>query len=311
MLGQRDLLLAPLLARHKIDVLSHSGPIWPMKKIRNIGWITDFQHLHLPEFFGESERAQRSALFRRMACDCHRVLLSSETAQRDLAMFAPDALHKSRVLRFVPEIDFAAAQTSLRDLEKKFAFHGPYFYLPNQFWIHKNHKIVIEALAELRKEGVHATVLATGSERDYRHPSHFPNLMAQVHSLGLTESFKVLGIVPYGDLLSLMRHSLAVINPSLFEGWSSTVEEAKALGKTILLSDLPVHREQNPRRGVFFDPANARDLASKMRAIITNSGEQTASDTFMHNDAYISERLRFAREYQNIVVELMGQDSLQ
>ncbi len=45
-------------------------------------------------------------------------------------------------------------------------------------------------------------------------------------------------------MLVLLAHAVAVINPSRFEGWSSSVEEAKALGKPLIVSDIPVHREQ-------------------------------------------------------------------
>lgn len=303
--GQRDMLLMPLMIRHKIDVLSHSGPLWPKGKIKTIGWIADFQHLHLPEFFSASERAQRNALFKRITCDCERVVLSSKTAQYDLAKFAPEALGKSMVIHFVPEVKLNAEQLSRNELEKKYDFYGPYFFLPNQFWIHKNHKVVIEALAELKKEGIHIKVLATGDQHDYRHPFHFQNLMDRLDSLGLSESFKVLGIIPYDDMISLMRHSLAVINPSLFEGWSSTVEEAKVLEVTILLSDLPVHREQNPSRASYFDPVNSRELASMLRAIMAGSdGRQAENIVPLNNNAYLSDRLRFAREYQDMVVQL-------
>jgi glycosyltransferase involved in cell wall biosynthesis len=75
----------------------------------------------------------------------------------------------------------------------------------------------------------------------------------------------VLGIVPYEHMLALMRYSVAVINPSLFEGWSTVVEESRALGKEILLSDIVVHREQNPPRGRYFNTHIADDLATLMK----------------------------------------------
>ena len=55
-----------------------------------------------------------------------------------------------------------------------------------------------------------------------------------------------------------MRQSVAVLQPSLFEGWSTTVEEAKSIGKTILLSDIPVHREQAPPRRAVLRPDRCR-----------------------------------------------------
>lgn len=304
--GQRDPLLSMLLARHKIKVLSHFGPLWGVD-IKTIGWIPDFQHFRLPEFFSEHERALRDEGFSRIAryCDC--VLLSSQAAQRDLADFAPAAVSKSRVLRFVPEVDAAAGIMPISALQEKYGFGTPYFYIPNQFWIHKNHRLVIDALAELKAKGVKATVVMTGSTEDYRRPGHYADLMARVERNGLVDAFKVLGLIPYDDLLSLMHHSLAVINPSLFEGWSSSVEEAKALGKTILLSNLPVHIEQNPAKGVFFDPADAHDLAGKMLTAMRNAEPHgPARNDLPYSESYKSDRLSFAAKYEELVLELVS-----
>ena len=61
-----------------------------------------------------------------------------------------------------------------------------------------------------------------------------------------------------------MRQSLAVIQPSLFEGWSTIVEESRSIGKNIIISDLDVHKEQNFRRSIFFKRNSYKDLASKI-----------------------------------------------
>jgi hypothetical protein len=34
-----------------------------------------------------------------------------------------------------------------------------------------------------------------------------------------------------------------------------TVEETKSIGKTIVLSDIPIHREQAPASALYFDPS--------------------------------------------------------
>jgi hypothetical protein len=46
-----------------------------------------------------------------------------------------------------------------------------------------------------------------------------------------------------------------------------SVAEALALGKRVLMSDLPVLREQKVPNAVYFDPADPQDLAEKMGAI--------------------------------------------
>ena len=61
-----------------------------------------------------------------------------------------------------------------------------------------------------------------------------------------------------------MYHSIAVIQPSKFEGRSSTVEQAKSMGKKILLSNIGIHKEQNPLRGKYFSPDNFQQLSNLM-----------------------------------------------
>jgi hypothetical protein len=54
------------------------------------------------------------------------------------------------------------------------------------------------------------------------------------------------------------------VQPSLFEGWSTVVEDARVLGRRLLLSDIPVHREQNPAGAEYFEPENVEALAALM-----------------------------------------------
>ena len=74
----------------------------------------------------------------------------------------------------------------------------------------------------------------------------------------------ILGKSPYQDVQALTIESKALINPSLFEGWSTIVEEAKSLGKRIILSDINVHKEQNPDGGIYFPVHDAEKLAKIM-----------------------------------------------
>src|SRR5690606_17136877 len=137
-------------------------------------------------------------------------------------------------------VDPAAARAAA----ERYGLPPTYFFLPNQFWSHKNHATVIEALALLKARGRAVTVAASGNPVDPRDPAHFERLTARAAALGVDDLFRPLGLIPYADIALLMRGSAALINPSLFEGWSTTVEEAKATGTPMILSSLDVHREQ-------------------------------------------------------------------
>jgi glycosyltransferase involved in cell wall biosynthesis len=58
-----------------------------------------------------------------------------------------------------------------------------------------------------------------------------------------------------------MRQSVAVLNPSLYEGFALTVGEATALGKAVIASDLPAHREHGTEGLRLFPPGDAAALA--------------------------------------------------
>ena len=132
-----------------------------------------------------------------------------------------------------------------------------FFYLPNQFWRHKNHRIVIEALHISKQKGYDLVVAASGKPEDHRHSHHYETLQSLVHSRGLADNFRFLGMVPRQHVFALMRACTALVNPSLSEGWSTTVEEAKLLGVPMLLSNLRVHMEQAGDSARYFDPQAA------------------------------------------------------
>ena len=70
----------------------------------------------------------------------------------------------------------------------------------------------------------------------------------------------MLNVIPYIDMVSLMYYSIALINPSKSEGWSNTVEQAKAMNKKIILSNIDVHIEQRDKNCIFFKPNNFKQL---------------------------------------------------
>ena len=246
----RDLVEERWLARARIDVLSHGGPLG-RTRVPWIFWVPDLQHRRFPEFFGRFERRLRDSIYRGALRDAAVVITSSTSARDDLVRAYGTSGAPMRVLHFVssPRVDEARLPT-----REQLGAPPRYFHLPNQFWKHKNHAVVIEALASAPE----VVVLATGASEDYRNPGHYEALMTRVRRLGLSDRFRHLGMVSHDELVALMRHSVAIINPSLFEGWSSTVEEAKSLGKRVLASDIAVHREQAPERGSFFPPTTRR-----------------------------------------------------
>lgn len=293
-----------------VDVISHvQTGVSQSPKIPTISWISDFQHIHLPELFSEEELKYRNEIFASMAKYSQIVLFSSENALNDFKNFAPEYVSKGRVLHFVAIPDdsiYEKTDEIKAQVIEKYDLPSRYFYVPNQFWIHKNHKVVFEAVSILKKQGIDINIVFTGNTNDYRNPNHFNDLMNFAKENNMEKNVKVLGLVDLIEVYYLMRNCVSIINPSFFEGWSSTVEEAKSLGKNIILSSLNVHKEQNPPQGVYFDPKNPQELAE----ILKKKWESGTFGPDYELEKQAREKLEgrieeFGKEYQKIIMEVL------
>ena len=88
-----------------------------------------------------------------------------------------------------------------------------------------------------------------------------PKIQNFISENNLENNYRYLGVIPFKDVLSLIYHSTAIINPSKFEGRSSTVEQAKSMSKKIILSNINIHKEQKPENANYFDPNNYKQLS--------------------------------------------------
>lgn len=296
-----------LLERHDIAVLSHSGHLGRYRGVPALGWVPDLQHRHLPELFDRRTLAFREQRYRLLARFATHLVVSSEQGERDLIDLSSRAAGKTTVLRFVIDPVPRAEQPGREELAARYGIDGPFLYLPNQFWVHKNHRLVVDALALLRARGQPVRVVATGTPIDRRRPEHYGDLLAHVRTVGVEQDFRVLGVVPYPHVAALIRESVALINPSRFEGWSTTVEEARSVGTRVLLSDIPVHREQDPPGGAFFDPDDAEGLVDLIWDAWARDDRGADRRLEEEAEAALPERRRaFAQTYAGAVHATLG-----
>jgi glycosyltransferase involved in cell wall biosynthesis len=231
---------------------------------RAVGWIPDFQHQYLPQYFSAQELKERETAFSRLARFAPLVVLSSKTAAADFARLYPDMTAKSRVLSFKSVMRQEWFEGNPVEIQRKYNLPERFFLISNQFWQHKGHLTVINALKLLKDRGLKPVVVCTGELNDYRQPQYGTRVLENIDSFGLSEQVVLVGLIPKLDQIQLLRRSLALIQPSQFEGWSTVVEEARCLGKAIILSDFPVHVEQNPPKSRFFECHSASALAEIM-----------------------------------------------
>lgn len=259
----KDVLMSRIVKENNIDVIFPS--YLKSGKAKSIYWMPDFQFMHLPNFFTKQAIKSFNIKLPKYFNLADSIVLSSQDAKNDFEKFSPEFLYKTRVMRFVAHVPENVYEQSVDDISKLYNIPKKYIYMPNQFWAHKNHMVVFKALNILKERGITPFLVLTGNPVDVRNPSYLAGILEEISKLGIRNQVAILGLIPHQFVYSLMRHADFVINPSLFEGWSTTVEECKSLGKKMILSNLNVHREQNPSNSVYFDPHNAEQLANKIK----------------------------------------------
>ena len=273
---------------------------------RSVGWIPDFQHLHLPQFFSAAERAGRDRQFADVAARCEAVILSSHDALQDFQKFAPYAIAKAKVLPFPSLFAFSPPSGDPRSAVTKYHLPEKFALVVNQFWAHKNHALVIQALSILRSQGLRIPVVMTGLPNDPRdlQNSTLSALLQQIAAEQLQDQVLILGRVPYADLVSLERSTSVLIQPSRFEGWNTSVQDLKALGRPMVCSDLAVHREQAPGCLGFFGCDDAAALAGLLAKAWP--ALQAGPDRQAEGLAIAAEQ-EFARAHGTSLLALCGQ----
>ena len=237
--GARD-----LFAERDIDVFF---PIVPCENSYTpyVFWLPDFQYLRRPDLLSQEMCQYYESYFRSNVERASRVILSSDDAKQDFIKVYPDHVDKARVVKFCSIPDDNWWELNPNQVAKKYDLPDRFFIVCNQFTKHKNYLTLVNALSHLRKSGhENICIVCTGSHYDHRNENYIEQVRSLISDYHLEDQIYILGMLPRSEQIALIRKSIAVLQPSLFEGWSTVIEDAKTLGKVVIASNLLVNQEQ-------------------------------------------------------------------
>lgn len=259
-----------------------------------IFWIPDMQEKYYPQFFSEQEIEHRANQYRLIGEKGKIVVFSSNMAKLDFETNYPEFDIKKFVLKFAVHHQ-KINENNFAELSKVYSLkESSYFIISNQFWVHKNHLVAFKAASILKQRNIEITIVCTGYISDNRNPAYYDEIESFIKKNQLEKNIRLVGFVHREDQLLLLKKSIAVIQPSLFEGWSTIVEDAKCLGKHLIISEFPVHREQVSNNADFFDPEDELQLAEILQRRIIEKPKDYNSDYFLNQVA-------FGKDFMNIL----------
>jgi len=217
---------------------------WPITRYsrRSIFWIPDCQDIEMPAFFSDTEIQQRFESRREAISASRAIFFSSFTARNVFADNFGEIRNIAGVIRFtISPNEEGDLTTASRPSSCADCLSDGFFYLPNQWWIHKNHEYALNEFLQYRKRGGKRHLILTGSEDDYRWPGYRQKISNLV---SMDTGIHNRGFVDRAEQKALFVYSEALIQPSLYEGWSASIEEALSYGTPIISSNIPILREQ-------------------------------------------------------------------
>jgi glycosyltransferase involved in cell wall biosynthesis len=230
---------------------------------KQIYWKADFQENYYPQYFKPNEIDYVKQYFAHVSNLPKALLLfSSNDAKNDFQKFYPGFTNQIYIYRFISHLS-STSNLSFDEIKKRFTIDKPYFIVCNQFWPHKNHRVILEALKLIKeqKADLPFQFVFTGKTTSTRGDEYFKQLVKTIEEFNLVQDIKITDFIEREVQTELMKNCIAFVQPSLFEGWSTVIEDAKALNKYVISSDLRVNIEQIAQNVSFFNPRDAKQLA--------------------------------------------------
>jgi glycosyltransferase involved in cell wall biosynthesis len=272
---------------------------WNFGSIPSVAAVYDLQHRAYPEFFPAAEFAERQRCLEFHKQRAVFIVISNFVRDSMIAQvgIAPDAVFTAyiRLHARMPQVDAGVVRLCLHKLQLT---ERRYFVYPANFWRHKNHEMLLTAFAMARagKLPLDIKLVCTGSP-DER--------MAEVadasEALGLSDFVIFPGFLADAEFAALLRSSIGVVFPSLYEGFGMPVIEAMAAGSPVACSDRASLPEIAGDAALLFDPRKPAAVAEAMSRLATD--EELRSDLIAKGQRradQFSQVEEMAREYWGV-----------
>jgi glycosyltransferase involved in cell wall biosynthesis len=229
---------APLWSGCRTVVTAHD--LIPLRFPRRGSPLTLYCRYYLPQVLRQAEH----------------IICNSEATRRDIYQFFGAPPGEATVI----PLAYDASHYRFLDLPRQ-----PYFLYVGSHYTYKNLGRLIEAFAQTK---LPETKLRIAGVPDLRYT---PSLQAQAQALGLGGRVQFLAYVPYEELPQLINQAIALVFPSLWEGFGLPVLEAMACGTPVITSNLSSLPEVAGDAALLIDPYNVGALAEAMTAVARDS----------------------------------------
>ncbi|MBD2297074.1 glycosyltransferase family 1 protein [Nostoc sp. FACHB-190] len=230
---------APLSAECTSVVMFHD--LIPLRFPKRFSPITFYQRYYVPQVLKQTRH----------------IVCNSQATADDIVSFYQVPANK------ITPIPLAHDRTHFRHLN--LPTRNYFLYIGRQD-PYKNLQRLISAFAALPNHQDYELWLAGPNDARYT-----PILQLQVEELGITHQVKFLNYVDYQELPIIINGAIALVFPSLWEGFGFPVLEAMACGTPVITSNLSSLPEVAGDAAILVNPYKITEITEAMQSIATNS----------------------------------------
>lgn len=226
--------------------------------------IHDLMHRYerrFPEVSGNGEFRRRERNYRNICAWAKGVLVDSGTGLQQLSESYPIARERIHTLPYIaPEYMFAPRPPE--GFEQRYTLPAKFLFYPAQFWAHKNHEKLLQALGLLKSELPDLKLVLAGSKKN-----GYGAAQQLVAELKLSDDVLFLGYVPDADMPELYRRARALVMPTYFGPTNIPPLEAFVAGCPVAISGVYGMKEQCGDAALYFDPESLQEMSESIRRL--------------------------------------------
>jgi glycosyltransferase involved in cell wall biosynthesis len=248
-----DALLCPLVTLEPREVL-----------IPSFVAIPDVQHEVYPDFFDPATLAVLRELYPASVASASGVFTISEYSKQTLIKAYGVDAEKVVVTYLAADEAFRVRYDveRRREVRRRYGVPARYVLYPAITWPHKNHLTLLRAVQRFNDRHPPVSLVLTGSAAGAA-----ADVEREIGHLGLEAWTHRLGYVPQQDLACLYQDALALIFPSLFEGFGLPILESFHSGCPVLCSEETSCPEIAGDAAMYVDPRDPEAIAATLAAV--------------------------------------------
>lgn len=242
----------------------HWGYLAPVPALVTVHDLMHRYESRFPEVSRWGRRFLREYRFRNICRHARAVLVDSEVGRTQV--MESYGLNRERIfpLPYLPP-SYVYSATVPGEFSFRYALPPKFLFYPAQFWQHKNHDRLLQAVEIVSRTCPDLNLVLAGPKR-----YEYQRLASRVRALGLHDRVLFVGYVPDEDLPEFYRRARALVMPTFFGPTNIPPLEAFVLGCPVAISGIYGIPDQVGDAALLFDPYSVQEMADIIRELWLN-----------------------------------------